>query len=129
MSTLEHVNFTVSDPKRTARMFEQIFGWHIRWEGDAMAGAGYSSHVGSNDSYVALYAGVNPEQTVPKAGASYVTRGAMNHIGIVVEDLNLVEEKVRAMGYEPHKHADYEPGRRFYFSDDDGIDIEVIRYV
>ena len=31
-------------------------------------------------------------------------------------------------GYEPFSHADYEPGRRFYFLDRDGIEFEVISY-
>ncbi|SFR37881.1 Catechol 2,3-dioxygenase [Yoonia tamlensis] len=128
MSQLEHVNITVSDPKATARMLEQIFGWHIRWEGAAMGGAGYTLHVGNDDCYVAVYSGSDPTQTVPKADASYQTRGAMNHIGIVVDDLDLIAEKVSAMGFNAHSHADYEPGRRFYFHDDDGVEFEVISY-
>ena len=128
MAQLEHVNITVSDPKGTARMLEQIFGWHIRWEGAAMGGAGYTLHVGNQDSYIAVYSGSDPAQTVPKADASYATRGAMNHIGIVVDDLGQIEEKVRAMGFAPHSHADYEPGQRFYFHDDDGVEFEVICY-
>jgi catechol 2,3-dioxygenase-like lactoylglutathione lyase family enzyme len=128
MSHLEHVNITVSNPKATARMLEQIFGWHIRWEGEAMGGAGYTLHVGTDDSYIAVYSGSDPAQTVPKADASYQTRGAMNHIGIVVDDLDLIAQKVSAIGFKAHSHADYEPGRRFYFHDDDGVEFEVISY-
>jgi catechol 2,3-dioxygenase-like lactoylglutathione lyase family enzyme len=128
MSHLEHVNITVSNPKATAQMLEQLFGWHIRWEGAAMGGAGYTLHVGTDDSYIAVYAGNGPEHTVPKPVASYATRGAMNHIGIVVNDLDLIAGKVSALGYTAHSHADYEPGRRFYFNDDDGVEFEVISY-
>ena len=128
MSQLEHVNITVSNPKATARMLEQIFGWHIRWEGAAMGGAGYTLHVGTDGSYIAVYSGSDPAQTVPKADASYQTRGAMNHIGIVVDNLDAIAEKVAAMGFSAHSHADYEPGRRFYFHDDDGVEFEVISY-
>ena len=128
MSRLEHINITVSNPKSTARMLEQLFGWRIRWEGEGMAGAGYTVHVGGDDSYVAVYSGKDPKQTVPKSDASYATRGAMNHIGVVVDNLDKIEEKVRAMGYEAHSHADYEPGRRFYFHDDDGVEFEVVSY-
>ncbi|MEC7669548.1 MAG: VOC family protein, partial [Pseudomonadota bacterium] len=28
----------------------------------------------------------------------------------------------------PHNHADYEPGKRFYFDTPDGIEIEVVSY-
>lgn len=128
MAQLEHVNITVSDPKRTAQMLIDLFGWHIRWEGSAMAGAGYTVHVGSDDTYVAVYSGAKPDQIVPKQDASYMTRGGLNHIGVVVDDLDAVEAKVKAMGLTPKSHADYEPGRRFYFDDPDGVEIEVISY-
>ncbi|KJZ20969.1 VOC family protein [Loktanella sp. S4079] len=128
MSRLEHVNITVSNPIATARMLEQLFGWRIRWEGEAMDGQGYTVHVGTDDSYVAVYSGKDPKQVVPKSDASYATRGAINHIGIVVDDIDVIEEKTIAMGYTPQNHADYEPGRRFYFADDDGVEFEVISY-
>lgn len=128
MAQLEHVNITVSDPQKTAAMLSELFGWHTRWEGSSMDGLGYTVHVGSDDSYVAVYSGSNPEQTVPKSDASYQTRGGLNHIGVVVDDLDAVEVKVKAMGFRPTSHADYEPGRRFYFHDADGIEIEVISY-
>ena len=128
MSRIEHVNVTVSDPRKTAAMLMDLFGWRIRWEGAAMAGAGYTLHVGGDDSYVAVYSGNDPAQTVPKADASYTTRGAMNHIGVVVDDLDAVARKLAAMGLQAHSHADYEPGRRFYFHDHDGVEFEVISY-
>lgn len=128
MPRLEHVNMTVKDPRATAQMLQDLFGWHIRWEGGAMNGAGYTVHVGGAEDYLALYSGADPAQTVPKADASYVTRGALNHVGIVVEDLAATEAKVRAMGFTPHSHADYEPGSRFYFHDADGLEFEVICY-
>ena len=127
MAHLEHVNITVSDPRRTAQMLSDLFGWHTRWEGAAKA-AGFTVHVGTDNSYVAVYSGADPAQTVPKADASYETRGGLNHIGVVVDDLDAVEAKVRALGFEPHSHADYEPGRRFYFHDADQVEIEVISY-
>ncbi|MEO1639395.1 MAG: VOC family protein [Pseudomonadota bacterium] len=128
MAHLEHVNVTVSDPKKTAAMLIDIFGWHIRWEGAAMGGAGYTVHVGNEESYVAVYSGSRPDQTVPKADASYQTRGGLNHLGVVVDDLAAVEAKVNVYGLTPHSHADYEPGQRFYFHDPDGMEIEVISY-
>lgn len=127
MAYLEHVNFTVSDPQATAAMLVDLFGWHIRWQGDAK-GNGYTIHVGTDDCYVAVYRGPDSDQTVPKADASYQTRGGMNHLGVVVDDLDAVEAKVEALGFEAHSHADYDPGRRFYFYDADGVEIEVVQY-
>jgi len=121
---LEHVNVTVSDPLKTAARLCDLFGWHIRWQGDAIHG-GLSVHVGSDSSYVAVY---NQGKPVAEGVDSYSTRGGLNHIGIVVDDLDAVEAKVVEAGYKPHSHADYEPGRRFYFRDDDNIEIEVVSY-
>ena len=121
---LEHANITVTDPKATAEELCTLFDWHIRWEG-AAKDEGHSVHVGEDDSYLAIYAPKEPAQTGP---SSYATRGGLNHIGIVVDDLDAVENRVKAAGYTPHSHADYEPGRRFYFDTSDDIEIEVVSY-
>lgn len=121
---LEHVNVTVSDPAKTAERLADWFGWTIRWHGPAKDG-GTSYHVGNNASYLAVYSTGSaeaPERT------TYTTRGGLNHIGVVVEDLDAVERKILAGGYKTYNHADYEPGRRFYFDDDDGIEFEVVSY-
>jgi catechol 2,3-dioxygenase-like lactoylglutathione lyase family enzyme len=123
-STLEHVNITVSDPEKTATLLCTLFDWHIRWHGDAKNG-GTTYHVGSADSYVAVYA----ENSEDKPSYdSYHTCGGLNHIGVVVDDLDEVEQRVRTAGFTPHSHADYEPGKRFYFDDTDGIEFEVVSY-
>lgn len=123
-ATLEHVNVTVSDPDRTARMLCDLFDWHIRWQGPALAG-GRTVHVGTDDDYVAVYSRGEPGESEV---SSYAARGGLNHIGVLVDDLDAVEERVRRAGFEPHSHADYEPGRRFYFNDHDDIEFEVVSY-
>ena len=45
-----------------------------------------------------------------------------------VEDLDAVEAKVRAAGLEPFGHEEYDPGKRFYFFDWNGIEFEVVNY-
>ena len=52
--------------------------------------------------------------------------GHVNLVGIVVDDLDKIEQWVRSVGFEPHMHADNETGRRFYFYDDSGLEIEVV---
>jgi catechol 2,3-dioxygenase-like lactoylglutathione lyase family enzyme len=123
-AALEHVNVTVSDPEKTAQRLCELFGWKIRWQGSAIHG-GFTVHVGAEDSYLAVYSKDKPGDP---AAESYFTRGGLNHIGITVSDLDTVEAKVKAMGYAPYNHADYEPGRRFYFDDEDGIEFEVVSY-
>ena len=121
---LEHVNMTVSDPKETAAWIERVFGWKIRWEGPGMQ-TGYTVHIGNDDSYVALF--TYPNTPGPK-DESYVTKGGLNHWAVVVDDLDEIEKRVKAEGFTTGNHADYEPGRRFYFHDNDSIEIEVVQY-
>jgi hypothetical protein len=39
-----------------------------------------------------------------------------------------IEQKVKSNGFTPYNYADYEPGRRFYFDLEEGIEIEVVSY-
>ena len=120
---IEHVNVTVSDVDRTAELMQRIFGWGIRWSGPAMNG-GRTIHVGSPEHYVALYS-----PRVPDDGGDKFSKGQpLNHIGVEVDDLDAVEKRVLAAGLTPFSHGDYEPGRRFYFFDPDGIEYEVVSY-
>jgi len=122
---IEHVNYTVKDPKATAAMLIDLFDWRIRWEGDAISG-GYTVHVGSDDNYVAVYSGPGGKQE--PAQDNYAQLGGLNHLGVQVDDLEECEKRVIAAGFKPVNHGDYEPGRRFYFRDGDGIEYEVVSY-
>ena len=102
---------------------ETLFGWHERWRGEARDG-GRTIHVGSDDHYVALYTGKNATYTAQ----DFAKGRPLNHIGVLVDDLDAVEAKVVAAGLKPFSHADYAPGRRFYFLDPDGIEYEVVTY-
>jgi catechol 2,3-dioxygenase-like lactoylglutathione lyase family enzyme len=120
---IEHVNITVADPERTSALMEALFDWHVRWSGPAQNG-GHTIHVGSNDHYVALYKGGNTAQV----NEAFSKGRPLNHIGVAVDDLDATEARVIAAGLRPFSHADYEPGRRFYFLDPDGIEYEVVSY-
>lgn len=124
MARLEHVNVTVTDPDATAQLLCNLFGWQIRWAGPGMQ-TGRTVHVGDADSYVALFSFGDPAD---RTQSSYATRAGLNHIGVVVDDLDAVELRVKAAGYVPENHADYEPGRRFYFTEGNGVEIEVVSY-
>lgn len=126
-SRLEHVNFTVRDPAHTAAQLGRIFGWRIRWEGSAKHG-GHTLHLGEEATYLAIYVGPDGGAAQATGRDSYTQRGGLNHIGVMVDDLEAAEARVRAEGLTPHSHADYEPGRRFYFHDGDGIEYEVVQY-
>lgn len=120
---IEHVNLTVSDPERVARIMERVFGWNVRWQGPAGDG-GRTLHVGSDDAYVALYT----DADAAREAAEFVKGRPFNHIGVEVDDLDATEALVVEAGLRPFAHGDYEPGRRFYFLDPDGIEYEVVSY-
>lgn len=120
---IEHVNVTVTDPARTAKLMEALFGWHIRWQGAARNG-GHTIHVGSDDHYVALYTGHDVHYTAD----DFAKGRPLNHIGVEVDDLDGTEARVVAAGLRPFSHDNYVPGRRFYFLDPDGIEYEVVSY-
>lgn len=120
LARLEHVNLTVTDAPASAARLERLFGWHVRWEGASQMG-GRSIHVGTDDQYLVVY-------QAPGDGDSGRRPGRLNHVGVLVDDLDAVERRVRDEGLEPCNFGDYEPGRRFYFDDPDGIEFEVVSY-
>ncbi len=125
MAYLEHVNITVSDPEHTAKTLSEIFGWTIRWTGPAIH-EGQTCHVGGDTHYLAVYAKDTPKKNNRK---NYETVNGLNHIGIVVEDMESVEARVKSAGFKTYNHSDYAPGRRFYFRDQDEIEYEVVSYM
>lgn len=117
---LEHINITVSDIDRSAALLRDLMGWHDRWRGPSQLG-GETIHVGGERDYIAVYTKGAPVDRFAKGMP-------LNHVGLVVDDLAAAEAVVKAAGLEPFNHADYEPGRRFYFFDWDGIEFEMVSY-
>lgn len=118
---IEHVNLSVRDPDRSAQLFRDLFDWTERWHGPAMLG-GRTIHVGDDRFYLALYTRGEAITVASHKGSP------LNHVGIVVDDLDGLESRVEAAGLIPYGHGDYEPGRRFYFLDYDGTEFEIVSY-
>lgn len=117
---LEHANISVTDPERSAALFKDMLGWEERWRGPSMLG-GRSVHIGEEHDYIALYTGDHVKGDFAKGQP-------LNHVAFTVDDLDAAEKVVAAHGLTPFGHDDYEPGRRFYFFDWDGIEFEVVSY-
>jgi catechol 2,3-dioxygenase-like lactoylglutathione lyase family enzyme len=122
-SRLEHINVTVRDTDATASLLSHIFGWKIRWAG-AAKDDGRTIHLGGEDTYLALYSHTDKHL----ADTSHKTITHLNHIGILVDDLEMTEQKIKQSGFETYNHGNYEPGKRFYFDLEDGVEIEVVSY-
>lgn len=118
---LEHANITVSDPDRSSALLQKLCGWHERWRGPAIDN-GWTIHVGNERDYLAIYTTGKPLTRRHAKGEP------LNHVGLVVDDLVEAERIVVEAGLVPFNHMDYEPGRRFYFFDWDGIEFELVNY-
>ena len=121
---LEHINLCTLDPDAAAGWMVRVFNWRVRWAGTAMD-TGYTVHVGDDAGYLALY---RPQGDLLPAEAQYRRVNGLNHIGIVVDDIDAIENAVKLEGFTLNAHADYEPGRRFYFLDNTGLEFEIVHY-
>ncbi len=119
---LEHVNLTVSDVARSIRFYCDLFGFDVRWQGQTSRGTD-AAHVGTDKYYIALFGAVR----ATRFERDYAEVG-INHLGFVVDDLSAIKERLATLGVEPHSEEDYEPGRRLYFEDPDGIEVELVEY-
>ena len=123
MTYLEHTNITVEDPDQTAQKLISLFDWDIRWSGAAMD-KGYTVHVGSKKDYLALYTN---DKLAEKCGKTNHA-GHLNHIGVVVDDLQKALTRARGLGLEPFSFGDYDPGKRFYLMLEEYLELEIISY-
>lgn len=127
LGRIEHANLTVTDPERSAQLLQKMLGWEERWRGESQMG-GDTIHVGepgNGATYIALYT----NDDVRADNTRRFSKGQpLNHIGLLVDDLEQAEKVVTDAGLEPFGHDDYEPGKRFYFFDWDGIEFEVVCY-
>ncbi len=117
---LEHVNFTVSDLDRSVDFYTRLFGFKVRWKGTLEDGR-LAAHVGDDRQYLALFEAVSPGQV-----ENHMTEVGLNHFGFVVESLDEMKSRLAELGVSPRVEHDYEPGRRLYFFDSDGIEVELV---
>ena len=124
IARLEHTNISVKDPDKTAELMCQLFNWKIRWSGASMD-EGYTVHVGNQQSYLALYTNPNIKENTER---NYTDSNNLNHIGVVVEDLDAHKEKAKQLGLKPKNFRDYKYCNSFYGVDEYGLELEVICY-
>lgn len=119
---IEHVNLTVSNLDHSIDFYTRIFGFHVRWKGTTSDDRP-AVHIGTDRYYLALFEATKSDSYEP----DYLAVGP-NHFGLVVDDLDGLRGRLTEFGISSHLEADYDPGRRLYFYDPDGIEIELVEY-
>ena len=126
---IEHVNLTVADLETSIDFYRRLFGWEVRWRGEIIntTRAAPAAHVGVPDGpFLALFEAEKGERRVPLR-ESYAAPG-VNHFAVEVDSLEPILERLPEVGTRVHLEHDYEPGRRAYFYDPDGIEVEIVTY-
>ena len=127
IARIEHANISVADADQLASKLIDIFDWKIRWYGPSMD-EGYTVHVGSEgdgSSYFALY---SPKHLIKNEDRDHRVETSLNHVGIEVGDLAVLEARLHELGYKTFNHRDYGACNSFYFLIDPYLELEVIQY-
>ncbi len=123
---LEHANLTVRDLDRSIEFYCSLLGGNVRWRGQNSAGFP-AAHVGTDRSYLALFQASEASISDPLPTLDTSAPG-FNHLGFVVDDMDSVVSRLRALGVKPTTDDTYDPGRHVYFIDPDGTEIELVQY-
>ena len=119
---LEHANVTVKDLEQSIDFYRDLMGFEVRWRGTVSSGSP-AAHVGTDRFYLALFEASRDGEF----DRDYESPG-LNHVGFVVDDLDAKRRKLADLGLDVHLEGEYEPGRRFYFYDPNGLEVELVEY-
>lgn len=119
---IEHINMSVSDLEKSIHFYETLFGFHVRWKGTTSDDR-TAAHIGTDRFYIAMFEATKKDAYQP----DYLAVGP-NHFGFVVEGLESFRDKLNGFGISSHLEGEYDPGRRLYFYDPDGIEVELVEY-
>ena len=126
---IEHANVTVSSIDEAKRFLGTAFpDFRVRGEGylHGDSSLGDWVHFGNDESYLALQQNRHPSL---KTDVAYTNDG-INHLGFVVEDMDVLKERLSAAGYKTTVGSEEHPyRRRAYFFDGNGFEWEFVQYL
>ena len=127
---IEHVSLTVKDIESMTKFLCTAFPDFRKRGSGVIVDADRSqawSHVGNDKQYIALYE-ARPGATHRPAAHTFTP--SANHIGVVVDDVAAVKQRLIAAGYRegfvPEEHP-YR--RRAYIIDPEGFEWELVQYL
>ncbi len=122
---MEHANLHVRHFDDAVRFLKTAFpDFHVRSE-SVNAGLRWM-HIGTDDTYIALNetSDQRDENWVPYNG-----QPGVNHLGYEVDDVEGLQKRLAAAGFEDSTYPNSHPHRkRVYFHDADGNDWEFVQY-
>lgn len=121
---LEHANITVNNLESSVIFFKTAFpDFEIRGGGESNGRKWI--HLGNEITYIALNESVEQQMTT-KDYSNY----GINHLGFVVEDVEIIAEQLLAAGFKRDYPKQIEKYRiRDYFADADGNEYEFVQYL
>lgn len=125
---LEHANVTVRQLEPSTQfLLIALPGWRVRGEGrmEWFGKAVRWRHVGNDAHYIALQDGGEGE------GLHWQSdQVGVKHLGIVVPDLAVLIDRLRAAGYEvDHPGGTHAHRRSVYYDADELVQIEFMQYL
>ncbi|KJY82380.1 glyoxalase [Vibrio galatheae] len=129
MTRLEHINMTVPDID-AALAFLAIVAPDYKVRKDIKPKEGHRwVHIGNNQSYLALQEPHIDAESPNQFHQTYRNYG-INHIGLVVSHLDMIEQRLTDEGYRRGIGAPKETHRkRVYFFDQAGFEWELTEYI
>ena len=121
---LEHANITFQNIDQGITFFQTAFP-EFKVRGGGGEGINRWVHIGTDSTYVALGQGKESENP----GKNY-DRPGINHLGFVVDDVNLIAKRLLSAGYERSYPKQEQRFRvRDYFLDAEGNEYEFVQYL
>ena len=128
MSTqLEHANLCVSDIDGMIKFLQTALPDFIIRHDETDTDGDRWVHIGNDKTYIALN---NSSQKDSSDWAPYSGKPGVNHLGYMVDSVELVRNRLRAGGYIESTVKNNHPFRkRLYFYDPEGRDWEFVEYL
>jgi catechol 2,3-dioxygenase-like lactoylglutathione lyase family enzyme len=131
MVRLEHVNLVMKNIQPTLEFLLAAFPqWRVRGEGDMTWGSGEHSssrhwlHVGDDDYYLTLN-----DSAVGEIRDVKGIQAGVAHLGFVVDDLQIVIDRLSAKGFSIDITGRDHPFRKsVYYNDPAGFQFEFLQY-
>lgn len=121
---IDHINFTVSNIKRSSDFYKEIFGFKV-FEEDHKNGRHYQILGESQKAMVCIYENQDKEVERKNFGES-----RFNHVGFNVEFTDTILEDLKSKNvdivyFDGKAIIDYPDSRSIYIKDPDGNEIEL----